>query len=200
MDRLRDLLQLVIDDLGFLKSRVRDANVTRLTDDVPKGVRGIDPQFSRELETLVQRIVGLIEQVEQLVVELREVSTSGEHREQIRDTGFAAQTILAVIEDHLEWLGNQIAIVEGTTTVSQTSLHSSRTPPAVGPTPGPAPGPLSTLRAWAQSLWAFTKRISRSLWHIISGLLTPKEWTLSGEFGTGPFGLAKAGIEVKFGP
>jgi hypothetical protein len=29
--------------------------------------------------------------------------------------------------------------------------------------------------------------------------MTPKEWMLSGDIGTGPFGLANAGIEITFG-
>jgi hypothetical protein len=36
------------------------------------------------------------------------------------------------------------------------------------------------------------------LWKLISGLVTPKEWTLRGEMGL-PF-IGKAGVEIKFGP
>ena len=38
-------------------------------------------------------------------------------------------------------------------------------------------------------------------WHLVSRLITPKEWKVLGEFGGGipGIGLAKAGIEITFG-
>ena len=45
---------------------------------------------------------------------------------------------------------------------------------------------------WLQNLWS-------SVWGIIQTLITPKEWKLSGELGTGVLGFAKASIEITFG-
>jgi hypothetical protein len=42
------------------------------------------------------------------------------------------------------------------------------------------------------------KNAETQLWKLISGLVTPKEWTLRGEMGL-PF-MGKAGVEIKFGP
>ncbi len=44
------------------------------------------------------------------------------------------------------------------------------------------------------------KRLLRLLWRFISGLLTPKEWTLGGKLGTGFLGLAEAHLDITFGP
>jgi hypothetical protein len=47
--------------------------------------------------------------------------------------------------------------------------------------------------------WEWVKKLSRRLWSMLSHLLTVKEWTVTGQVGTGPWGLASAGISVTFG-
>jgi hypothetical protein len=64
---------------------------------------------------------------------------------------------------------------------------------------GQASGPIAKLKAWLSALTSWIKRISGQLWQLLSRLMTPKEWKLSGDIGTGPFGLANAGIEITFG-
>jgi hypothetical protein len=48
---------------------------------------------------------------------------------------------------------------------------------------------------------AALKGALRSLWNLISRLLTPKEWSVQGELGVGvaPFGLAKVSASITFG-
>jgi hypothetical protein len=45
------------------------------------------------------------------------------------------------------------------------------------------------------------RRLGAWLWHVVSTMLTPKGWKLTGKFGAnaGPFGLAEAGFEIDFG-
>ena len=52
------------------------------------------------------------------------------------------------------------------------------------------------VKSWIPTLKKFLAKV----WQVIARFMTPKEWKLSGELGTGPFGLAKAGIEITFGP
>jgi hypothetical protein len=47
--------------------------------------------------------------------------------------------------------------------------------------------------------WAWMKRLSRRLWSMLSNLLHVTEWSVTGQVGTGPFGLASASISVTFG-
>jgi hypothetical protein len=58
---------------------------------------------------------------------------------------------------------------------------------------------LPTTGTWMR-VWAILKRVSLRLWSLISHLVKVKEWSVTGEVGTGVLGLAKASISVKFGP
>jgi hypothetical protein len=44
------------------------------------------------------------------------------------------------------------------------------------------------------------QKIAVRLWRIISGLMTPKEWSVGGELGNTVWGLTKVKLEIKFGP
>ncbi len=47
--------------------------------------------------------------------------------------------------------------------------------------------------------WDWVRKLSKRLWSMLSHLLRVKEWTVTGQVGTGPWGLAGAGISVTFG-
>ena len=49
-------------------------------------------------------------------------------------------------------------------------------------------------------LMPILKKLSAKLWQIISKMLTPKEWKISGTVGTGLLGLASVGLEITFEP
>ena len=53
-------------------------------------------------------------------------------------------------------------------------------------------------RAWAK-IWGALKRIAPRLWSLISHLVKVKEWSVTGQVGTGVLGLAQASICVTFG-
>lgn len=50
----------------------------------------------------------------------------------------------------------------------------------------------SKLVPWIKNMWS-------SVWGIITSLIKPKEWKVSGEIGTPVLGIAKASIEISFG-
>lgn len=58
----------------------------------------------------------------------------------------------------------------------------------------------SRIRTLGTTISRLFKKVSSTLWHIVSGLLTPKEWTLKGAFSGAILGFGpKAEIEIKFG-
>ncbi|MFC4871012.1 hypothetical protein [Negadavirga shengliensis] len=56
---------------------------------------------------------------------------------------------------------------------------------------------VSSLRSFIKPI---IQRIAQRLWRLISGLLTPKEWSIGGELGNTVWGLSKVKLEIKFGP
>lgn len=55
------------------------------------------------------------------------------------------------------------------------------------------------IKNWALAIATWIKRISAQLWQLLSRLMTPKEWKIKGDVGTGVLGLANVGIEITFG-
>jgi hypothetical protein len=51
---------------------------------------------------------------------------------------------------------------------------------------------------WSK-IWATLKRVAPRLWSLISHLVKVKEWSVTGQVGTGVLGLAQASISVTFG-
>jgi hypothetical protein len=49
-------------------------------------------------------------------------------------------------------------------------------------------------------VWEAVKRMLPRLWALISQLLHVKEWTVSGQLKSDPFGFASASVTVTFGP
>jgi hypothetical protein len=56
----------------------------------------------------------------------------------------------------------------------------------------------SVNRAW-KKIWEVLTRAAPRLWSLISHLVKVKEWSVTGEIGTGVLGLAQARISVTFG-
>ncbi len=57
-------------------------------------------------------------------------------------------------------------------------------------------------RRWGQlwdAVWAAVKRALPRLWALISQLLTVKEWTVTGQAKSDPFGLLSASVTITFG-
>lgn len=92
---------------------------------------------------------------------------------------------LSTIETLLEWLNQQLDI-------AAQQAAPGRAASSTG-------GILATARGWLASVKSWLKRICKQLWQLISRLMTPKEWKLTGKVGTGVLGLAEVGIEITFG-
>lgn len=61
----------------------------------------------------------------------------------------------------------------------------------------------TTANAWsglANQIQSVIKGISSTLFQFISQMLTPKEWSISGELGVNVGVMTNAGIEITFGP
>jgi hypothetical protein len=56
----------------------------------------------------------------------------------------------------------------------------------------------SATSAWTK-IWETLTRVAPRLWSLISHLVKVKEWSVTGQVGTGVFGLAQASISVTFG-
>jgi hypothetical protein len=57
----------------------------------------------------------------------------------------------------------------------------------------------TALSRWTQRLRGIVRGVSRTLWSLLSGLLSPSEWTLSGELGQQVLGLkGTVGVDVTF--
>ncbi|MCK9911273.1 hypothetical protein MXD81_19130, partial [Microbacteriaceae bacterium K1510] len=52
---------------------------------------------------------------------------------------------------------------------------------------------------WVHTVTTWLKNISSALWAILANLMTPTQWSFSGNVGTAMFGLANLEIEVTFG-
>lgn len=62
------------------------------------------------------------------------------------------------------------------------------------------PGVVAKVRSWLLTIMSWLKGLSGQLWRLLSGLMKPKEWSVSGTVAAAPFGLANATIEITFGP
>ena len=49
------------------------------------------------------------------------------------------------------------------------------------------------------TLWDTLKKVVPRVWSMVWHLVKVKEWTVSGQVGTGLLGLAHAGISITFG-
>lgn len=58
---------------------------------------------------------------------------------------------------------------------------------------------LGRVQLWLAAMKNWLKGVARQLWALLARLMTPKEWTLKGEAGTGVLGLANVGVEITFG-
>ncbi len=61
-------------------------------------------------------------------------------------------------------------------------------------------GVVAKVRSWLSTIMTWLKGLSGQLWRLLSGLMKPKEWSVSGTVAAAPFGLANATIEITFGP
>lgn len=139
-------------------------------------------EFQARVSELIDRIRGMLESLR---------SEPGGFR-----SPAAALPLTALAQElkaELEWLESILSYLEGMffspadAWRSVSAMHVS----------GSVSAALSKVRGY---LIPQIKRFLSKLWSLISGLLTPKEWKLKGQVGTGLLGLANVEVEITFGP
>jgi len=139
-----------------------------------------------DLDAIRTRVFGLIEEILGKLASLR---NSLEHI-QIGDNTEGVQSEILDLQSLLGRLASILTRIE-----NLTALLSARNTPQNAPQPGfwkKTKKVFSVIKRWLQG-------ISAQLWQLLSRLMTPKEWKLGGELGTGVLGLAKVQVEVTFG-
>lgn len=152
-------------------------------------LREFEAQLASDLEEFRARVAELLDRIQRLLLQIG----SGQTSRSGGGAAFSLSTLANELNAQLDWLQGMLAHLEG--------LVAGRT----GNAPGwfttkvaiPVRSALGKIKA---RLIPLLKRFLAKIWQIISGLLTPKEWKLKGQVGTGILGLADVGIEITFGP
>jgi hypothetical protein len=135
-------------------------------------------------------------------------------REAIRQVRGQMSQIVEQLDDVQEEQRRQARLIDGQLARLDQAAGSLL---AAGPGQDPGPGFAVTQLASAARLevksgrrqfpgvrwdaaWDWMKRLYRRLWSMLSHLLHVKEWSVTGQVGTGPLGLASASLAVTFGP
>lgn len=141
-----------------------------------------------DLVDLYQRVESLIEQIQDMIWELK--SRNGP----IMDASEALQitSTISTLEGELNALWSlleklNVAFAKMNDTDEESFIGKSKIRLQ------------RTLRSIQNVLKPLLRKLSQRLWKLISGLLTPKEWSVSGELGNTVLGLGSVKIEVKFG-
>lgn len=140
------------------------------------------------LSEFMARAAELIARISEALQALRE--QPGQFREP--ENAFALTTLAQELKAQLEWLESLLAYLEDMAAgpAAWPRGVAAQVSAAVGATRAKLTGYLIPL----------FKRFLSKLWSLISGLLTPKEWKLKGQLGTGLLGLASVEVEISFGP
>jgi hypothetical protein len=106
------------------------------------------------------------------------------------ETVFFLTTVANELQTELEWLK---AILE--------QLNASlKDPSASSPMVQDMAGPVRAALVRLRPLMPLLKKFLSKLWSVISHLLIPQEWKLSGKIGSTVLGLGEVKIEITFGP
>lgn len=147
---------------------------------VGEAAREFERMTADELMELGKRIESLIDDLEGMMLEL-------EQRERLRldqVEGIQLASTEATLREELDSLTALLAQLEGELSKRNEDPEGAR----------------RTLSALLSFFKPLIKTIARRLWRLISGLLTPKEWSVGGEVGNTVWGLTKVKLEIKFGP
>jgi hypothetical protein len=135
------------------------------------------------------RVADLLERINSLLVEIVSSETA---RGPEGGVVFYLSTLAGELHAQLEWLRG---VLEQIDNMIKKGLPGA-TDWFIAQVTNPVGMALSKIKSYLMPL---LKKFLSKIWQIISNLLTPKEWKLKGEIGTGIFGLANVGIEITFG-
>lgn len=139
-------------------------------------------EFRERINDLMSRLQDLLSQVADLK------GSSG-----ASGAAFSMASLVSEMKQEFEWLRSLLEDLEHTLALQASTLPHPDATRFIALA-------RSALHYVTTHLVPTMKRLLAKVWQIISGLLTPKEWKLSGEAGTGVLGLAKVAIEITFGP
>lgn len=181
-------LEILQSDIQNFRNEFKNKIGTRI-EDLENAAGEFGLLKERDLAALYQRVESLIEQTQQMIWELQ-------NREGIKiDTAEAIQLTSTISMLELE-LNELLRLLEKLD-LAFLKMSTGDEQSFIGKTKSGIKSALNSIRNVLKPLLI---RFSQRLWKIISGLLTPKEWSISGELGNTVFGLGAVKIEVKFGP
>lgn len=157
-----------------------------MRDDSEVAIIFAETDSSQELQAIRERLHRLLSRIQELLVELRA------RAEGIEAPGSGAELQGPVVEAR-DLIARLSAVWDRLEALM--TLVELRQPAGGGTLSGvigAAKARLSVLGRWIRGLLG-------RLWSLLSRLMTPKEWKLSGKIGSGPLGLADVAVEVTFG-
>lgn len=142
-------------------------------------------RFAEDLQECRERVFKLLDRIAGLLAHIGQKKIESTNQA----AAFHLVTLSNELKAQLDWLIEALEYIEGWTTNGPVWLIEK-----LG---RPVQAALHQLKSYLMPL---LKRFLSKLWQIISHMLMPKEWKLTGKVGTGVLGLADVGIEITFGP
>lgn len=151
--------------------------------------------YESQLKQLRERIFGLMNMLQEKLAQLKGFGrTAPMDKAELSQEIAEIQGLISQLLDLAGRLEDMIDLLQLRLTTGRADASSTQT------SGGFVQAAAGQVKSWLAVLMKWIKRISGQLWRLLSGLLTPREWKIGADIGTGPFGLANAKIEITFGP
>lgn len=173
-------------DLEHLKRAFR-GDFGRDLEEIAEMSRELQHADARTLVDLSTRIDAMVDRLQSLLGQLRERSPFALGTQDAIQLANEANSLQADIDLLLAALGE---IEHWLQRGESGNMFADKLKPKLA----------STIRFVKSMLKPIVRAIHTRLWKLIAGLLTPKEWSISGEVGNTVLGLGKVRMEIKFGP
>lgn len=190
MQDFTDELDELALDLDFVIAQIQQSRESLTIEGVDEMAPDAVRQLNASLAYLIERAKSLLDKINEEVRRLSESLRAEVYREDIGGEGQKATESQKKLQELLALAGRAQALI------SQGRAHMAFCA-AIWPSAKPA---MQRVGRIMQALLAHLKRVSARLMRLIVGLLTPKEWKISGGLSLLPFGLASGNIEITFGP
>lgn len=170
---LEDHIAKVSEEIGVVREKVRNqfGKLSEAANSLD------DVEFKEYLENLHQKILIILEEIIGCLKSDEESDSVGQSKKIIN-----IQSLINYLEAELAWveaLLNSIYL--------RASLNAAQSTP------------VAHIKKFFSWLGGWLKKISAQLFTLLQGLMTPKEWKLSGKVGSGLLGLAEVELEITFG-
>lgn len=188
MSNLKDAAEIIIDDFRTLDTEIRKG-LAKGSDNWTKIAQTMEESgYFEQLEKIRENLERLIEELQSRLQRLPDLA--GALKEGAQEVKSRLKMNVEDIQDLLSRLMAVWDRLENLYTIVGQKLAAAGK--AIGSAYTAVKGWFSTIKSWLVG-------ISSQLWKLLCKLMTPKEWKISGEIGTGPFGLANVGVEITFG-